>query len=157
MKAALASKLLWAPGTRYRYSNAGYSLLAAVIEKVSGKTYEEFLRGQLFLPAGMEKTGYRLPAWSAREVAHGYGPEGDWGTPLDKAWAWTAPGGTFAATAASCPPWRPLQVAPRPEGEADPVQGREREGFHIHGCPRNEEAQLLRLRLGDRQDEAGHP
>jgi len=87
VKAALASKLLWAPGTRYRYSNAGYSLLAAVIEKVSGKTYEEFLREQLFLPAGMEKTGYRLPAWSPGEVAHGYGPEGDWGTPLDKAWA----------------------------------------------------------------------
>ncbi len=87
VKAALASKLLWAPGTRYRYSNAGYSLLAAVVEKVSGKTYEEFLRGQLFLPAGMEKTGYRLPAWSPGEVAHGYGSEGDWGTPLDKAWA----------------------------------------------------------------------
>jgi CubicO group peptidase (beta-lactamase class C family) len=87
VKAALASKLLWPPGTRYRYSNAGYSLLAAVVEKVSGKTYEEFLRDQLFRPAGMEKTGYRLPAWNPGEVAHGYGPEGDWGTPLDKAWA----------------------------------------------------------------------
>src|SRR6185436_3060826 len=49
---ALASKLLWAPGTRYRYSNAGYSLLGAIVEKVSGQPYETFLHEQIFKPSG---------------------------------------------------------------------------------------------------------
>jgi len=86
VKAALESKLLWAPGTRYRYSNAGYSLLAAVVELASGKPYETYLRENLWLPAGMTRTGYRLQEKGA--LAHGVtGDREDWGTPLDKAWA----------------------------------------------------------------------
>jgi CubicO group peptidase (beta-lactamase class C family) len=87
VQAALASKLLWPPGTRYQYSNAGYSLLAAIVEKVSGKPYETYLRDTFFKPAGMEKTGYRLPAWKPEELAHGYRGDEPWGTPLDHAWA----------------------------------------------------------------------
>jgi CubicO group peptidase (beta-lactamase class C family) len=87
VKTALASKLLWPPGTRYRYSNAGYSLLAAIVEKVSGQPYETFLQKRLFKPAGLTKTGYRGPKWAPGTLAHGYNAEGDWGTPLDHAWA----------------------------------------------------------------------
>lgn len=87
VKAALASKLLWPPGTRYRYSNAGFSLLAAIVEIVSGQPYETFLHERLFVPAGMTKTGYLAPRWPPASLAHGYGAEGDWGTPLDHAWA----------------------------------------------------------------------
>lgn len=87
VKEALASKLSWAPGTKYRYSNAGYSLLGAIVEKVSGQPYETFLQEKLFKPAGMTKTGYRAPKWEPGSVAHGYNAEGDWGTPLDHAWA----------------------------------------------------------------------
>ncbi|HEX5716547.1 MAG TPA: serine hydrolase domain-containing protein [Thermoanaerobaculia bacterium] len=86
VKAALGSKLLWAPGTRYQYSNAGYSLLAAVVELASGKPYEEYLRENLWEPAGMARTGYRLQ--EKGPLARGVYREGeDWGTPLDKAWA----------------------------------------------------------------------
>jgi CubicO group peptidase (beta-lactamase class C family) len=87
VQAALASQLLWAPGTRYRYSNAGYSLLATIVEKVSGQPYESYLRETFFKPAGMEKTGYRLPAWKPEELARGYRGDEPWGTPLDHAWA----------------------------------------------------------------------
>jgi CubicO group peptidase (beta-lactamase class C family) len=87
VKEALASKLLWPPGTRYRYSNAGFSLLAAVVEIVSGQPYETFLQERLFKPAGMTKTGYKAPHWQPASLAHGYNAEGDWGTPLDHAWA----------------------------------------------------------------------
>jgi CubicO group peptidase (beta-lactamase class C family) len=87
VQAALASKLLWPPGTRYRYSNAGYSLLAMVVEKVSGQPYETYLRETFFKPADMEKTGYRRPAWKPEELAHGYRGDEPWGTPLDKNWA----------------------------------------------------------------------
>ncbi len=87
VKAALASKLLWPPGTRYRYSNAGFSLLAAVVEIVSGRPYETFFQERLFKPAGLTRTGYKAPKWPPAALAHGYNAEGDWGTPLDHAWA----------------------------------------------------------------------
>jgi CubicO group peptidase (beta-lactamase class C family) len=87
VKEALASKLLWPPGTRYRYSNAGFSLLAAIVEIVSGQPYEAFLQERLLKPAGLTQTGYRGPQWRQTALAHGYSREGDWGTPLDHAWA----------------------------------------------------------------------
>lgn len=87
VRQVLESKLLFAPGTRHRYANSGFSILAAIVEKVSGQTYEAFLREQLWLPAGMEHTGYRLPQWPAETIAHGYRGATDWGTPLDKLWA----------------------------------------------------------------------
>lgn len=85
VKVALESKLLWAPGTRYQYSNAGYSLLGAIVELASGKPYEEYLRENLWKPAGMTRTGYRLQ--EKGPLAHGVDADGDWGTPVDKAWA----------------------------------------------------------------------
>lgn len=77
---------LMTPGT-YRYSNAGYTLLAAVVENASGMPYERFLRERLFAPAGMERTGYRAPGWRAGELAVGYRGGERWGTPTDKLWA----------------------------------------------------------------------
>jgi CubicO group peptidase (beta-lactamase class C family) len=88
---ALRSELLWAPGTRHRYSNAGYSLLGTIIEKVSGRPYEVFLADVLFEPAGLTRTGYRLPDWPEEQVARGYRAGQDWGTPLDKNWAEDGP------------------------------------------------------------------
>jgi CubicO group peptidase (beta-lactamase class C family) len=84
----LAMKPAAAPGTRFRYSNGGYSVLAAIVEIASGQPYETYLREKLFLPAGMQHTGYKLPDWSKSVVARGVLPKGvDWGTPLDHRWA----------------------------------------------------------------------
>ncbi|MHC5066498.1 MAG: serine hydrolase domain-containing protein, partial [Planctomycetota bacterium] len=63
IRGAMAARLSWEPGKRYRYSNLGYSLLGAIIEMISGKGYEQYLREDLFLPAGMQKTGYVLPEY----------------------------------------------------------------------------------------------
>lgn len=46
----------FAPGSRWAYSNSGYVLLGLVIEKVSGKSFAEFLNERIFLPLGMTNT-----------------------------------------------------------------------------------------------------
>ena len=102
VKKILERPLQFPPGEEFSYSNAGYSLLAAVIEKVSGKTYEAFQREQLFLPAGMKNTGYRLPGWKDLVVAHWYVGDRDNGTPLEKPypyWNLLGNGGILSTTA----------------------------------------------------------
>lgn len=85
---ALKSRLLSRPGTQYAYSNVGYSLLAAVVERASGVGYEQFLRTTLFGPAGMTSTGYVLPHWDRDRIAVEYDEDGRaQGRPTDHPWA----------------------------------------------------------------------
>lgn len=85
---ALESKLQSPPGAEHHYSNVGYSLLAAIVEKASGVGYEEFLAEHLFAPAGMTETGYVLPDWDPDQVAVEYGARGEaQGRPFDHPWA----------------------------------------------------------------------
>jgi D-alanyl-D-alanine carboxypeptidase len=44
------------PGTGWQYSNSGYLLLGAVVERVSGRSYFDYVREQVFRPAGMTAT-----------------------------------------------------------------------------------------------------
>ncbi len=53
--------LAFEPGTKFSYSNSGYVLLGYIIERVSGRSYEEFLQKQIFGPLGMSDTGYDHP------------------------------------------------------------------------------------------------
>ena len=48
--------LLFPPGTSETYSNGGYVILGAIIERLSGKTYHEYLRERIFIPAEMTGT-----------------------------------------------------------------------------------------------------
>src|SRR5215469_4457378 len=68
----MAAPLASTPGARFDYSNAGYNLLAAIVELVSGESYERFLHDNLFAPAGMMNTGFHIPHWSASQIAVGY-------------------------------------------------------------------------------------
>ena len=60
------------PGGVYSYSNTGYSVLAAIIEDLSGKGYQQFLHDEFFDPLGMHETGHLLPAWDGLAPALGY-------------------------------------------------------------------------------------
>lgn len=48
----------FAPGTEYSYSNAGYTLLGVLIERLSGMSYAEFIRARVFEPMGMRDSRY---------------------------------------------------------------------------------------------------
>lgn len=51
-----ALPLEFAPGSKFEYSNSGYAILGAIIERVSGMPYRQYLATHLFRPAGLEHT-----------------------------------------------------------------------------------------------------
>lgn len=50
--------LQFEPGTKFEYSNSGYFLLGAVLEQISGVSYEQLLNERIFKPLGMKNSGY---------------------------------------------------------------------------------------------------
>ena len=53
------TKLKFQPGTRFEYNNYAYTLLAYIIEQVSGRSYANYLQNELFLKANMQNTFYK--------------------------------------------------------------------------------------------------
>jgi len=88
VRATLAADLAFAPGTDARYSNLGYGVLAAIVERAAEQPFEEYLRSAVLLPAGMKSTGITLPARDKHTIAHGYIDGHDEG-PLDAGWSKT--------------------------------------------------------------------
>jgi CubicO group peptidase (beta-lactamase class C family) len=82
---AMASELQSPPGQRHAYSNAGFSLLAATVEVISGQSYETFLRERLFRPAQMTSSGYFFSEQTMRRLARGYRDGEDWGIGAQRA------------------------------------------------------------------------
>ena len=62
----------FAPGERFLYNNSGYVLLGAVIEAVSGKSYETYLTEAFFRPLGLTRTSYLHAAPIVPRRASGY-------------------------------------------------------------------------------------
>lgn len=79
------------PGAKYAYSNSNYNLLAYIIQKVSGKSYGEFIMENILSPLQMTHTGHDGNAHSViPDLAVGYQTDNNFG--LEKAdWLdWTA-------------------------------------------------------------------
>jgi len=64
--------LYFEPGSRFRYNNGGYVILGAVIEQVTGLSYEEALRQYLFGPLGMSSSGLGRLGLALPQAAKGY-------------------------------------------------------------------------------------
>lgn len=62
----------FAPGERWAYTNTGFPLLGPVIERVSGKRFEEFMTERIFKPLGMNDTRYNHPSHIVPNHAGGY-------------------------------------------------------------------------------------
>jgi CubicO group peptidase (beta-lactamase class C family) len=65
------------PGSQFKYSSSGYVILTAIIEKVSGQSYAEYMAEHIFQPLGMEATRYDNADTVLPGRASGYTWDGD--------------------------------------------------------------------------------
>jgi CubicO group peptidase (beta-lactamase class C family) len=66
------SALAFAPGTSYAYSSWGYFTLGHIIEKVTGKTYAQAMKDEIFSKIGMQNTGSYFHTQVVPKRANGY-------------------------------------------------------------------------------------
>lgn len=64
--------LMFEPGSKFSYNNSGYFLLGVILEKVTGKKYEDLLDDNLFNPLGMKQSGYDMTHPLLEKRAAGY-------------------------------------------------------------------------------------
>jgi CubicO group peptidase (beta-lactamase class C family) len=67
----------FAPGTKFNYNNSGFFLLGYIIEKITGKTYQEYIEENFFKPLGMTNSLYGSDKKIIKNRAYGYQPDGD--------------------------------------------------------------------------------
>jgi CubicO group peptidase (beta-lactamase class C family) len=72
MEATRKKPLDFQPGSEFRYANSGYTLLGFIIERLSGKSYGDFLQENIFEPLGMKQSGYENPRRIIKNRATGY-------------------------------------------------------------------------------------
>jgi D-alanyl-D-alanine carboxypeptidase len=64
--------LLFSPGSKFSYSNAGYVVLGMIIEQLSGDNYYDYVKKYIFIPAGMKNTDNYETDSSIENIAEGY-------------------------------------------------------------------------------------
>src|SRR5687767_6264099 len=64
------------PGERYQYSNLGYGILDYVISRVSGKSYRDFMRTEVFVPLGLTRMSVDVDPALQQQQAVRYGTDG---------------------------------------------------------------------------------
>jgi len=77
--------LSFAPGEKFQYSNSGYMVLGAIIEKVSGQDYYSYVAEHIYKAAGMTETGFYEPGKKIANLAIGYTRESADRKQLDEA------------------------------------------------------------------------
>jgi CubicO group peptidase (beta-lactamase class C family) len=87
------------PGTTISYSTYGTTLAGELVEEVTQKPFEEYLRENVWSPLGMTRTSIRVPPELAEDLAVGYEREKDALVP--QAWEWyhTTPASSINSTA----------------------------------------------------------
>jgi CubicO group peptidase (beta-lactamase class C family)/microsomal dipeptidase-like Zn-dependent dipeptidase len=79
------NRVYFAPGTNYRYSNSGYSLLSLIVAKASGQPFAAFLHDRIFAPLGMRNTvAFEDGISTVSSRAFGYSMSGDHWTRTDQ-------------------------------------------------------------------------
>ncbi len=76
VKTLFAHKPWHPPGTHWDYSDSGYAMVGAMMEKLTGKAWEELMRERLFVPLGLTSAGFGEPA-SVGKVDEPWGHRGE--------------------------------------------------------------------------------
>jgi CubicO group peptidase (beta-lactamase class C family) len=89
------------PGTRFQYSNAGFTVLRKLVEDVTGRSFEDVARERVFEPIGMSNSSFRAPLADADLQNAAMGHSGDGSPDADhRRWlAHTAAGGLWTTAA----------------------------------------------------------
>jgi len=89
IQAVLALPPQAAPGTEFIYSNQGYAVAGAMLERITGKPWETLMTEKLFRPLGMKSAGFGVPGTSGR---------------VDQPWGHVREGGTLRPVQKDNPP-----------------------------------------------------
>lgn len=94
------------PGEKWKYNNSAYFILGYLIEKISGQSYEVFLKKHFFEPAGMKNTGVYSNQKTYKEEALGYSNQND-SIVLSLNWdmTWAGGAGNLYSTAHDLQKW----------------------------------------------------
>lgn len=65
-------ELVFTPGSNYQYVNPTFQLMYTIIEKCSGKSFDEYMKSEIFEPAGMMESTYFEGEKFIPRMAHGY-------------------------------------------------------------------------------------
>lgn len=105
----LAAQPDFAPGERWAYSNSNYAVLGALIEQITGQSFDESLTGRLLSPAGMHSTSVDDPRHLVPHRVRGYSRGGSESPALANArWIHPSipgPGGSLRSTAGDLLGW----------------------------------------------------
>ncbi|MDA8020614.1 MAG: serine hydrolase [Thermoanaerobaculia bacterium] len=72
-----SEELEFEPGSQWKYNNSAYLLLGAILEKVAGTTYSDFLQQRIFDPLQMSSSSYGDPERIVKGRVEGYQPQGE--------------------------------------------------------------------------------
>jgi CubicO group peptidase (beta-lactamase class C family) len=96
--------LRFEPGSKWEYSNAGYSALADIIRIVSGRPWTEFIHDRVFVPLGMNTTAPTNVRPTPSTMATGYTGTDNAGGPAPE-WIALRPSGAFISTVLDLAKW----------------------------------------------------
>lgn len=78
---------LYTPGSKYRYSNSGYAMMAALSKKISGKKFEDLVKEYIFTPAKMKQSSLAQISGDVKNRAKGYSYQNNKYVVYDQNWA----------------------------------------------------------------------
>lgn len=108
VRATLAPKLRFEPGSKWEYCNTCYQLLTVIVEDLGGMPYEKYIHDRLLAPNGIRDTGYVIPDFLGRNIAIAYRGQFVDGSPLEKAWYGDGPSWNLRGAGGFIAPLRDL-------------------------------------------------
>ncbi len=104
MGALMNDTLSFSPGSNFSYSNENYELLALIIEKILKSRYEDIVRTEVLIPAGMTNTFFWDEAAGKSDIAGK--PEADRTNPIQRNWGFIGSGGMYSTPSDLYRLWR---------------------------------------------------